>query len=158
MSEYDASVACIELVRLMPAISISKSYATDQIYIKGALLNASLTESNNIWIRVQNISGISYSDVRLFNLFKYVYGLNNAPELWYQLLPTTIYKIGFPLSQYCHCFFCGTKPNPIEIVEYVDDLLVIGNSRNVEAAKTNISKKLTITDLGPCSYFLGTKI
>lgn len=154
-----APVVWMELVRLMLAIYIPEGFSIDQIDIKEAFLHATLSEPGNIWVQLPKNVRIRSTYCRLVHLAKSLYGLCQARELWYKLLSTTLAKVGFRRSQYSDCLFIGgTKSNPAYIVEYVYDFLLIGNPKAFQDAKVNICKRLTVTDLCPCSQFLGIKI
>lgn len=56
------------------------------------------------------------------------------------------------------CLLNCEGPNPIFIVVYVDDLLVIGSSKSIEEVKKKLSKLFSVIDLGPCTCFLGMNI
>lgn len=48
--------------------------------------------------------------------------------------------------------------DPEYIAANVDILHVSGNKSEVHKVKKNFGKFTTVTDLGPCSQFLGTKM
>lgn len=154
-----APVACIELVRLLLAVSVVKSFVVDQLDVKSAFLHADLPATDNIWVKLPKISGISRADGSLVKLRKSLYGLRQAPKLWYELLAKTLSLVGFSRSHCSECLFMsGSGTRPVYIVAYVDDLLVIGDKTSVKKAKNLISRHVNVTDIGPCSHFLGIKI
>lgn len=89
---------------------------------------------------------------------KSLYGIRQAPKLWYEHFSKGIRRIGFVRSKYSDCLFRLSGPSPVYVIVYVDDLLIIGPSRDVVTVKSRLSGLFTVTDLGPCSYFLGIDI
>lgn len=158
-AELYAPVACVELVRLMLAVAVQKNYTISQVDIKGAFLHAKLPENDHIWVRLPKIDGVSAANGQIVKLVKSLYGLRQAPKLWYKLLAETLSKAGFRRSKYSDCLFIGgSTSRPVYIVAYVDDLLVLGAHTTVESAKESIGKLLSVSDLGACSFFLGVKM
>lgn len=88
-SDYNsvyALVAWIELASLLSLLwlSVVKKYEAHQLDIKGAFLNASLPETDKIWIRLRKTLGARIADVCLIKLVKSLYGFRQAPKSWYQ--------------------------------------------------------------------------
>lgn len=158
-AELYAPVACIELVRVIVTVAVHYGYSINHLDVKGAFLHALLPESDDIWVRLTKIDDIRQINGQVVKLKKSLYGLRQAPKLWYKHLATTLKKIGFRRSSYCKCLFIGgTKAKPVYIVSYVDDLLVLGPDDSLAKTKTGMSKILSVTDLGACKHFLGINI
>lgn len=154
-----APIAKIELAKLMLPISILKNYSIEQLDVQYGFLHATLPGSDNICIRLAKITEIPCADVRLVYLVKSLHGLHKTPNLWYQLLSGMLFEVGFRRAKHKDClFFDGAILRPVYIVTYVDDLLVIRSQSAVNAAKTSISRHLTLTELCLCTYFIGIKI
>lgn len=157
-TELYAPVACIELVRVLLSISVSKGWVVHQVDVKGAFLHAALPDSDDIWIRLPTLEGVPSAGGQTVKLVKSLYGIKQAPKLWYEHFSKTIARLGFARSKVSDCLFSRLSPLPVHIVVYVDDLLIIGSSAVVSDVKKQLSKLLTVTDLGACSYFLGINI
>lgn len=155
-----APVACIELVRLMLSISVAKDLHVDQLDVKSAFLHAALPGKDRIFIKLPKIPGVASAKGQTVRLRKSLYGLREAPKLWYRHLTNTLGRIGLVRSNYSDCLFVygHNGRERVYVVAYVDDLLVIGSKVSVDKVKKLISKHLTITDLGQCSSFLGIKM
>lgn len=89
-AEPYAPVACIELVRLMFAVSVSMGWLAQQLHVKGAFLQAKLPHFDDVWIRLPTVPGVPSANGRVVKIVKSLYGLRQAPKLWYQHLATTL--------------------------------------------------------------------
>jgi len=92
-------------------------------------------------------------------LKKALYGLRQAPRLWYQDINNFLLSIGFRQSiadpnQYIQ--------DDVLLLLYVDDMLIVFNpSKAIEVAQTTknrLLKKYKITDLGEVKRFLGLEV
>lgn len=91
-------------------------------------------------------------------LRKSLYGLRQAPKLWYKLFTSLLLKNGFSRSSVNDCLFQKTTKNRvIYLLLYVDDILLFGEEDNISSVKQFLSKHFTTTDLGICRHFLGLK-
>ena len=93
---------------------------------------------------------------RVCKLNKALYGLKQAPRVWYQTLAAYLKELGFePLDSDIGIFCKGH----LYIAIYVDDLLIAGPSKDeIQELKDALSAKFQMTDLGPCTYYLGMSI
>ena len=65
-------------------------------------------------------------------LKKYMYGLKKSPRMWYQKFDTYILGLGFTRSKVDHCvYFKLVGDDFIYVVLYVDDMLLIGNKKEI---------------------------
>jgi hypothetical protein len=93
---------------------------------------------------------------RVCKLNKALYGLKQASRIWYQTLATFLEGLGFyPLTSDVGIFVKGHT----YIAVYVDDLLIAGSSKEeIQELKNALSNRFQMTDLGPCSYYLGMAV
>lgn len=54
--------------------------------------------------------------------------------------------------------FIRHETNPVYVIMFVDELLVVGSRLVVDRIKTFLPRLFTVMDLGQCSYFLEIKI
>jgi transposase InsO family protein len=89
-------------------------------------------------------------------LNKALYGLKQAPRIWYQTLAAYLEGLGFyPLTSDVGIFVKGHT----YIAVYVDDLLIAGPSKEeIQELKNALSGRFQMTDLGPCSHYLGMAV
>eukprot|EP00253_Pinus_taeda_P022579 PITA_22579 len=93
-------------------------------------------------------------------LKKSMYGLKQSPRMWYQKFDTFIRGLGFTRSKADHCvYFKLIGGRFIYLVLYVDDMLVVGNDKEIiQDLKTQLSSKFDMKDLGAANYILGMEI
>lgn len=91
-------------------------------------------------------------------LIKSLYGIRQAPKLWYQFFAQAVKGIGLRRAQSRNCLFISSGPNPVYVIVYVDDLLTLGPKEAVHEIKGKLSQFFTVVDLGPCFFFLGINI
>jgi hypothetical protein len=83
-------------------------------------------------------------------LKKYLYGLKQSPRMWYRKFDTYMLGLGFIRSKEDHCvYFKLIGDHFIYLVLYVDDMLLIGNNKEIiQDVKTQLSSKFDMKDLG----------
>ena len=91
---------------------------------------------------------------------KSLYGLNQSPRMWYQKFDTYILGLGFVRSKADHCVYSKQVGDHfINIVLYVDDMLLIGNNKDViKEVKSQLSSKFDMKYLGVSNFILGMEI
>jgi hypothetical protein len=89
-------------------------------------------------------------------LNKALYGLKQAPRIWYETLKGFLLAEGFKHLESDHGIFVK---DGIIMAVYMDDLLLIGQDMSeISKLKQRLSVRFDMTDLGPCSYYLGMSI
>ena len=93
-------------------------------------------------------------------LHKYLYGLTQAPRVWYDKIDTYFLNHGFK-----HCIYDPNlyvkhvDDNIIIIVLYVDDLIITGSQLLlIQNMKSELQKQFEMTDLSILHYFFGLQI
>jgi hypothetical protein len=91
---------------------------------------------------------------------KSLYGLKQSPRMWYQKFDTYMLGLGFTRSKEDHCvYFKLIGDHLIYLVLYVDDMLLIGNNKEIiQDVKTQLSSKFDMKDLGAANFILGMEI
>jgi hypothetical protein len=91
---------------------------------------------------------------------KSLYGLKKSPRMWYQKFDTYMLGLGFTSSKDDHCvYFKLIGDHLIYLVLYVDDMLLIGNNKEIiHDVKTYFSSKFDMKDLGVSNFILGMEI
>lgn len=79
----------------MLTIHIENGRKVEQLDITGALLHETVPTDEKIWIRFPTMAGLSAASGRVAQLEKCIYGLLQAPKLWYTYLECTLISIGF---------------------------------------------------------------
>ena len=80
--------------------------------------------------------------------------------MWYQKFDTHVRELGFTRSREDHCvYFKLIGDYVIYLVLYVDDMLLIGNDKEIiQVLKTQLFSKFDMKDLGAANYILGMEI
>jgi hypothetical protein len=80
--------------------------------------------------------------------------------MWYKKFDTYMLGLGFPRRKEDHCvYFKLIGDHLIYLVMYVDDMLLIGNNKEViQDVKTQLSSKFDMKDLGASNFILGMEI
>ena len=131
----------------------------DHLDVKGAFLYACLEKSSPAtYVVLLNSSDIPHASGQVLRLEKSLYGLRQAPKLWYQHLARTLETIIFNRFRSSDCLFISSDPKrPVYLLVYVDDIMVVGPKPSFLAVKKNLSSIFKTINLGMCTHFLGIK-
>ena len=153
--ETRAPVSRHSTLRVLLAIVASEDLELEQVDITTAFLNGELEEE----IYVKPPEEVE-TNGRIWRLRKALYGLKQAAKAWHDTLKKTLFTAGFSQSHGDESLFVlrskGSKP--VLVLVYVDDLLIAGDSRQVESVKKVIQAAYKCRDLGPAKHFLGMSI
>lgn len=139
-------------------LAAAKGWVTDHLDIKSAFLYALLPESHRVWMRLPSVPGVSEASGRIVELLKSLYGVRQAPKLWYELLAKSQKKPRFCRSKINDSLFISTHGPPIYLLVYVDDILVVADRAAVDDVKKRLSSLFYMTDLGSYTHFSGINI
>jgi hypothetical protein len=91
---------------------------------------------------------------------KTLYGLKQLPRMWYQKFDIDMLGLGFRRSKEDHCvYFKLIGDHLIYLVLYVDNMLLIGNNKDIiQDVKTQLSYKFDMKDLGASNFIFGMEI
>jgi hypothetical protein len=86
-----------------------------------------------------------------------LYGLKKSQRMWYQKIYTYMLGLGFTRRKIDHCvYFKLIGDHLIYLVLYVDDMLLIGNNKDIiQGVKTQLSSKFDMKDLDAANLILG---
>jgi hypothetical protein len=89
-----------------------------------------------------------------------MYSLKQSPRKWYQKFDTYMLGLGFTRRKEDHCvYFKLIGDHLIYFVLYVDDMLLIGNNKEIiQDVKTQLSSKFYMKDLSASNFILGMEI
>ena len=134
------------------AIATALGLYMEQMDVKTAFLYGDIDEE----IYVEQPNGLDQIPGKVCLLKKAFYGLKQSPRIWYNTLAEFLKGLGFhELSSDLGVF---TRGNYYMAV-YVDDLLLVGPKKSeIEKVKQSLNKRFKMTDLGPCSYYLGMSV
>ncbi|XP_044721122.1 reverse transcriptase (RNA-dependent DNA polymerase) domain-containing protein [Hirsutella rhossiliensis] len=139
-----------ELTDLPPAAA--EDLEIEQMDVKTAFLYGDIDEE----VYLEQPEGFEDGTGRVCRLKKAIYGLKQAPRIWFHTITKFLETLGYrPIAADVSVFVRGKSI----IAIYVDDLLLTGACpREVQRIKDALSKRFQMTDLGPCSHYLGIKV
>ena len=151
-NETFASVVKLMSYKALFAIAAVLDLDLEQMDVKTAFLYGNIDEE----VYVEQPPEFDDGTARVCKLNKALYGLKQAPRIWYQTFATFLEGLGFhPLTSDVGIFAKGHT----YIAVYVDDLLIAGPSKEeIQELKNALSNRFQMTDLGPCSYYLGMAV
>ncbi|SLM34553.1 gag-pol polyprotein [Lasallia pustulata] len=134
------------------AIAAALDLETEQMDVKTVFLYGNIDEE----IYMAQPEGLSNSTKQVCRLNKALYRLKQSPQVWYNTLADYLRELGFePLAADLSIF---AKEHTFVAI-YVNDLLLVGPSKpDIQAIKDCLNANFDMTDLGPCSYYLGMSV
>jgi hypothetical protein len=149
---YAATLAA-RLFRLLMAITAYFDLEAYQFDAVNAFLNAPLKEK--IWIKYP--PGFRVPQ-KVLLVHRALYGLRISPLLWYELLCTTMKKLGLRPVPECACLFTNSQ---LIVFFYVDDIVVLFHKSNkglYEEFRTNLMGEFKLREIGQLKWFLGIRV
>ena len=156
--ETFSPVAMLKSIRILLAVAASLDYEIWQMDVKTAFLNDNLNED----IYMQQPEGFKAKgkEHMVCKLQRSIYGLKQASRSWNIRFDQAITSFGFEKSPDEPCVYKRIQAQKIVfLVLYVDDILLIGNDKQVlSGVKDWLHKQFEMKDLGEANYILGIKL
>ena len=156
--ETFSPIAMLKSIRILLAVAASLDYEIWQMDVKTAFLNGNLNED----IYMQQPEGFKAKgkEHMVCKLQRSIYGLNQASRSWNISFDQAITSFGFEKSPDEPCVYKRIQAQKIVfLVLYVDDILLIGNDKQVlSGVKDWLHKQFDMKDLGEANYILGIKL
>ena len=122
--------------------------------IKTAFLNGDLDHE----IFVEPPDGFPEGHDRVLKLCKTLYGLKQSPRQWYFKLRAFLEENGWRTSNFDPSVFIN-KTEGLIMEVYVDDINIFGKDESrIVAMKARLASRFKMTDLGPCTFYLGMHV
>ena len=158
--ETFSPVARFESLRYMFAHAALEDWEMDSMDVKTAFLNGELEEE--IYMEQPEGWVVPGKEDWVCLLKKAIYGLKQASRQWNAKIHRTLLNQGF-IRTYSdagvYVYSSKTNGQVCYVVLYVDDLLLLGDSKPfIEQIKNHLKKEYQMTDLGPVEHFLGLRI
>lgn len=157
--DYDevfAPVSKYTTVRTLLALAAAMDLEIHQLDIKTAFLYGELEE--NVWIQQPPGYESGGSNIAC-HLRKSLYGLKQAPRVWHGKLSEKLEALGFKISTADPALFIKDGSDPIYLLTYVDDILIItADTGALAVTKAKLLDTFEGRDLGPASFYLGMDI
>lgn len=153
--EVFAPVSKYTTLRALLALAACENLEIHQLDIKTAFLNGELEE--DVWIQQPPL--YETGDGTACHLHKSLYGLKQAPRAWHTKLKEELEAIGFRPSAADPALFIKDSGNPVYLLTYVDDILVVTSDTTALAdTKNKILAAFDARDMGEAGCFLGMDI
>ncbi|KAJ4771370.1 Retroelement pol polyprotein-like [Rhynchospora pubera] len=155
--ETFAPVAKMVSVRTFLAVVVAKDWELHQMDVHNAFLHGDLHEE--VYMCLPPGFASKYPG-KVCRLRKSLYGLRQAPRMWFSKLTEALQVYGFTQSYADYSLFTMKKGDVfLAILVYVDDLVIAGNnSEAIVQFKQYLSRTFYMKDLGALKYFLGIEI
>lgn len=149
-----APVVMWSTIRLVLYFTLFFDLTTRCIDFSNAFVQAELKEP--IFVHLpRGFHSTDGNDVCL-KLKKSLYGISQAPKLWFEHLKLKLEKRGFKQSKLDPCLFYN---NGILVVVYVDDLIFAGkDAAAIDSLISDLHSDSEFTDEGELSAFLGITV
>ena len=157
--ETFAPVVKLTTIRTILALAAAHDLECEQMDVTTAFLNGDLDE--DIYMQIPEGLRNAQNEGMVCKLEKSLYGLKQAPRQWYaKIHHYLVHKLKFLGSDNDPCLYVRkSSENLLIIALYVDDLLIVGNSKSeIATLKGELSKRFEMKDLGPASIMLGIEI
>jgi hypothetical protein len=117
----------------------------------------------DIYMNVSN--GISILNVHTnhnmycVKLIKLLYDLKQPGRMWYNRLKEFLLNKGYSNSDDCPCVFIRKSTTGFCIISiYVDDLNIIGHTKDIDEACNHLKTEFKMKDLGRTKFCLGLQL
>ena len=157
-NETFAPVARIEAIRLFLAYASFKGIKVYQLDVKSAFLYGEVKEE----VYVHQPPGFEDPNYprRAYRLDKALYGLHQAPRVWYEKLSTFLLTNGFTRGSIDSTLFIKWQKRDYLIVQvYVDDIIFgSSNTKMCKEFEMSMKKQFEMSAMGELQFFLGLQV
>ncbi len=157
--ETFAPVVKLTTIRAMLALAAPLDLECEQMDFTTAFLNGDIDET--IYMQIPEELRTARNVGMVCKLSKAIYGLKQAPRQWYAKIHTYLTTVmEFTESANDPCLYVRHHPSTILFIAlYVDDLLIIGNSKpEIDHLKDSLGNLFEMKDMGAAKVLLGIEI
>ncbi|KAK1429889.1 hypothetical protein QVD17_12206 [Tagetes erecta] len=156
--EVFAPVARLEAIRVFLVYASFMKFKVFQMDVKGAFLYGPITDD----VYVRQPPGFEDPDYphRVYKLSKALYGLHQAPKIWYETLSKHLLEHGFTRGQIDPTLFMKRENEDLLCVQvYVDDIIFGSTSSSMCKEFEEIMKsRFQMSSMGEINFFLGLQV
>lgn len=154
-----APVVKFTTIRALLAVAAINDWECEQMDVVTAFLNGDLEE--DIYMNVPEGMKTTANVNQVCKLKKALYGLKQAPRQWYSKIHDyLVINLKFTSSKNDPCLYIRKTTSDIIIIAlYVDDLLILGNSKAyILKIKEELKRRFEMKDMGAAKLMLGIEI
>nr|XP_036576325.1 reverse transcriptase domain protein [Colletotrichum truncatum]KAF6783050.1 reverse transcriptase domain protein [Colletotrichum truncatum] len=154
---YAATLAA-RTFRVAMALAAEFDLEVDQFDVVNAFLNA--TRGPNDPPVVCYLPDGFKQNGKYVELRRALYGLRDAPLLWYKEFSSTLRRLGLKPASEDPCLFTSNDKK-VMVLFYVDDILVLYHRDHREAAQNvinGVKAEYELKDQGPVEWYLGIRV
>ena len=159
--ETYAPVSKLSTFRFLLALAARNGWQIDHLDVVTAFLNPEIDRETVFMTLPLGMDWVDprFSAIHVVRLRKALYGLRQAPLLWYKEIHQFLLSIGFSQSTVDSNLYFGKG---ILLLLYVDDILLINTHKNsvdtLNQIKQTLQARYRMTNLGRARRFLGIQI
>jgi len=151
-----APVTRFEAVRLMFALAVALDLECTVSDVPVAFLNAPIpADKPQVFMRFPK----GYEkEGYCVKLNKCIYGLQESPKYWNEMLHAEMIQLGFTASKVDPCLYVKLSPDGVTklfVLVYVDDLMTVGTEAMVNEFEGAMFKRFQIKRHGPITSYCG---
>jgi hypothetical protein len=115
---------------------------------------------SNIYMKVPNGIPVpnTHANRNMYyvKLIKSLYGLKQLGRMWYNRLKEFLLNKGYSSNDDCSCVFIRKSTTGFCIISvYVDDLNIIGYTKDIDESRGHLKTEFKMKDLGRTKFYLG---
>jgi histone deacetylase 1/2 len=143
------------IVRLVLSLAVSHGWYLRQIDVQNAFLHSLLHKD----VFMTQPPGFIHPQLphQVCKLQRSLYGLRQAPRVWFSRLTDQLQAIGFIGSQADHSLYIYHQGSTlIYLLIYVNDIILAGvDMQSINRVITLLQNKFAVKDIGDLTFFLG---
>ena len=148
-----AQVATLKAFRILIWLSVFLGYKSTQLDVKNAFLHGKLDAE----IYMTAPPGYE-NEIGTVRLIKSIYGVKQAPRIWYATLVAALHSLGFQELYSDSCVFRHTSVNCFLLI-FVDDIICVTNNEQFRKHFENEMQRIfDIKILGTLRHFIGLQV
>jgi hypothetical protein len=145
-------------VRLILSLAVSLQWPLRQLDVKNAFLHGTFKEEVYM-TQPQGYSDPTHPNL-VCKLHKFIYGLKQAPQAWFESFTPQLLHLGFTTSTADSSLFIYKNQFVIAyLLLYVDDIVLTSNTPTyLDHLINQLNTVFDLKDLGTLHYFLGLQV
>jgi hypothetical protein len=155
--ENFSPIARYTSIRAIISLSFVLGWKLHQMDVKKTFLNGKIEQE----VCLEQPDGfiLHNKGTHVCKIRKALYGLKNAPRVWYDMIDGFLKSLGFQKSDVDENLYFKVRGNQLVIlILYVDDLFLTGDEELIAWCKRELTLEFKMKDIGLMHYFLGLEM